>query len=179
MKKQTASRSAKLYRELGRKIQVHHNTVKKYLTKMRVHRKAKKIAPKTTAHQQSVIKAWLKLLTQNLFTDDESYFTVDGNEWQSYYESEDHPATEDFKFIRKTKIPAKVLLWLADSKSGISEPFFVKAGLAVNKEVFISKCLPVLHKFIQKHHKNEKNVFWPDLVSAHYKLQDTLVRLEI
>jgi hypothetical protein len=28
-------------------------------------------------------------------------FTVDGNEWQhqSYYESEDHPATEDVKFI--------------------------------------------------------------------------------
>jgi hypothetical protein len=44
--------------------------------------------------------------------DDESYFTVDGNEWQqqSYYVSEDPPATEDnVKFIRKTKFPAKVL----------------------------------------------------------------------
>jgi hypothetical protein len=42
----------------------------------------------------------------------ESYFTVDGNEWQqqSYYESEDHPTKEDVKFIRKTKFPAKVLL---------------------------------------------------------------------
>jgi hypothetical protein len=63
----------------------------------------------------------LKLLTQNFFSekliykrviDDESYFTVDGNEWQqqSYYESEDNPATGDVKFIRKTKVPAKVLL---------------------------------------------------------------------
>jgi hypothetical protein len=36
--------------------------------------------------------------------DDESYFTVDGKEWQhqSYYDFEDHPATEDVKFIRKT-----------------------------------------------------------------------------
>jgi hypothetical protein len=44
--------------------------------------------------------------------DDESYFTVDGNEWQQkiYYESEDHLATENVKFIRKTKFPAKVLL---------------------------------------------------------------------
>jgi hypothetical protein len=44
--------------------------------------------------------------------DDESYFTVDSNEWQqqSYYESEDYPATEDVKLIRKTKFPAKVLL---------------------------------------------------------------------
>jgi hypothetical protein len=75
--------------------------------------------------------------------DDDSYFTVDGNEWQqqSYSEPEDHPATEDVKFICKTKFSAKVLLWLAISESGISEPVFVKAGLAVNKEVYISNCL--------------------------------------
>jgi hypothetical protein len=129
---------------------------------MGVHRKAKKSAPKTTARQQSVIKARLKLLTQNFFSakviykcmiDDESYFTVDGNAWQqqSYNKSVDHPATEDVKFIRNTKFPAKVLL-LAVSESDISEPMFFKAGL-----------VPVLHKFIQKHHKNKK---------------DTLVRLE-
>jgi hypothetical protein len=58
--------------------------------------------------------------------DDESYFTVDGNEWQqqSYYEGEDHPSTEDVKFIRKTKLPAKVLLWLAVSERCISKPVF-------------------------------------------------------
>jgi hypothetical protein len=44
LKKQPGGRSAKSYRELGRKIQVHHNTVKKYLTG--VHCKAKKSAPK-------------------------------------------------------------------------------------------------------------------------------------
>jgi hypothetical protein len=44
--------------------------------------------------------------------DDESYFKIDGNEWQqqSDFESEDHPATKEVKFIRKTKFPAKVLL---------------------------------------------------------------------
>jgi hypothetical protein len=87
LKKQTAGRSAKSYRKLGRKIQeiqVHHNTVKK------------------------------------------------------------------------------------SSESGISEPVYFKAGLPVNKEVYIFKCLPVLHTFIQKHHKNEKIVFWLDLASAHY-----------
>jgi hypothetical protein len=50
-------------------------------------------------------------------------------------------------------------LWLAVRESGISEPVFFKAGLAVNKDVYISKYLPVLYKFIQKHHKNEKIVF--------------------
>jgi hypothetical protein len=134
---------------------------------MRVHHKAKKSAPKTTVRQKSVFKARLKLLTHIFFSaksiykyviDDESYFLVDSNEWQqqSYYESEDHPATEDVKFIRKTKFPAKVLLWLAVSESGINELVFFKAGLASNKEVYISKCLPLLHKFIQKHHKKEK-----------------------
>jgi DNA-binding transcriptional regulator YhcF (GntR family) len=68
LKKQTAGRSAKSYRELGRKIQAHHNTVKKYLKKMEVHRKTQKLVPKTTAPQQSVIKARLKLLTQNFFS---------------------------------------------------------------------------------------------------------------
>jgi hypothetical protein len=74
-------------------------------------------------------------------------FTVEGNQWQkqSYYEFEGHPATEDVKFIHK--FPAKVLLWLAVSESDISEPVFVKPGLAVNEEMYISKCLPVLHKF--------------------------------
>jgi transposase len=68
-------------------------------------------------------------------------------------------------------------LRLAVSESGISEPVFFKASFAVNKEVYICKCLPVLHKFIQKHHKNEKIVFWPHLASAHYT-KDTLIRLE-
>jgi hypothetical protein len=89
--------------------------------------KAKKSAPKTTTRPDA--KPFL--LTQNHFpaksiykdvVDNESYFTVDGNEWQlqSYYESENHPATEDVKFIRKNKFPVKVLLWLA--VRGISEP---------------------------------------------------------
>jgi hypothetical protein len=49
--------------------------------------------------------------------DDESYCTVVGNEWQqhSYYESNDYKATEDIKFICKTKFLAKVLLcgWMS------------------------------------------------------------------
>jgi hypothetical protein len=106
--------------------------------------------------------------------DDESFFMVEGNEWQqqSYYESEDHPATEDVELIHKTKFPAKVLLWLAVSESGISEPVFFKAGIAVNKKVYLSKFQPILHTFIQKQNKNKKN-----RTSAHYA-RDTLDRLE-
>jgi hypothetical protein len=63
-------------------------------------------------------------------------------------------------------------LCLDVSESGISKPVFFEAVFAVNKEVYTSKCLP---KFIQKHHKNEKIVFWPDL--ANYA-KDKLVQLE-
>jgi hypothetical protein len=65
LKKQTADRSAKSYRQSEWKLQAHH---KKYLTEMGVYRKAKKSTPKTTERQQSVIKARLKLLTQNFFS---------------------------------------------------------------------------------------------------------------
>jgi len=59
-------------------------------------------------------------------------------------------------------------LWLAISERGISEPVFVKAGLAVTAKVYIEKCLPVLKNFIQKYHSNDKIIFWPDLAAAHY-----------
>jgi DNA polymerase III alpha subunit (gram-positive type) len=57
VKKQTADRNVKLYCELMRKIQVDHNTVKKYLAKMEVHCKAEISSSKTTARQESVIQA--------------------------------------------------------------------------------------------------------------------------
>jgi hypothetical protein len=98
---------------------------------------------------------------------------VHNNTVKKYSRQNFFAATKNVKLIRKNKFPAKVLLWLAVSESGKSEPVYFKSSLAVNKEVYISKCLPVLHKFIQKHDKNEKN----DLVPAHYA-KDTLVRLE-
>jgi hypothetical protein len=83
--------AVKSYRELRLKIQIHHNTVKKYLAKIEEYCKAKKSVTKTTARQQAVIKGRLKLLKQNFFfvkltcncvIDDESYFMVEGSEWQ-------------------------------------------------------------------------------------------------
>jgi hypothetical protein len=64
------------------------------------------------------------------------------------------PATEDIKFIRKTKFPAKVLLCLMAVVSMVVVSF--NSGLAFNEQ---------------------KNVFLPDSASAHYA-KDTLSRLE-
>jgi hypothetical protein len=72
-------------------------------------------------------------------------------------------AIEVVKFIRKTKFLANALLWLVVNEYGVSELFF--HILPRFQLIYISKCLQVLHKFIQKHHKKEKIVFWPDLAS--------------
>jgi hypothetical protein len=91
--------------------------------------------PKNPKLKPQHVNNRLKLLTQNFFSaksifkcvmNDESYFTAVGNDWQqqNYYESEDHPATDDVKFIRKTKFLAKVLLWLSVSESSISVHIF-------------------------------------------------------
>jgi hypothetical protein len=38
--------------------------------------------------------------------DKKSFYTVEGNEGQQYFESEDPPATEDVKCILMIKLPA-------------------------------------------------------------------------
>jgi hypothetical protein len=71
-KTNSESQSAKPYRELGRKIQFHHNTVKKYLTKINGHQcKARKSAPKTTAirHQSYVDDPDAKLFHCKIVSD--------------------------------------------------------------------------------------------------------------
>jgi DNA-binding transcriptional regulator YhcF (GntR family) len=145
LKNHTTGRSAKSYRELGQKIQVHHNTVKKYLTKMGVHHKTKKSAPKTTARQQSVIKARLKLLTQNFFS-----------------------AKSIHKYVMDEKSYSRLTAMSGNSKVIMSMKITLQKRLSikavlpnqstVNKELYISKCLPVyivnLSKNTTKRKKN-------------------------
>lgn len=56
--------------------------------------------------------------------------------------------------ICKKKFPGKVLLRLAISELGVSEPIFFKGGLAVNANFYREKCIPELEKVIKKYHKN-------------------------
>ena len=54
------------------------------------------------------------------------------------------------------------------SEKVVSEHYIAPSGQAADKEVYISKCLVKLKKFINEVHKNDGIVFWPDLASAHY-----------
>lgn len=104
--------------------------------------------------------------------DDEKYFTFANScdvTNQGYYTTDKSTTPDNIKFISKSKFEPKVLAWCAISAKGISA-FFVQtqSGIAVNADIYITKCLPKMVDFVKKNHKDDKNIFWPDLASCHY-----------
>ncbi len=102
--------------------------------------------------------------------DDESYFTLDGNEWQSqdYYYHESSSTSDEVRYIEQQKFTEKVLMWLCISKRGMSKPKFFKSGLGIKGDTYLTQCILEVKKFIQKYHSRDKVLFWPDLAFAHY-----------
>jgi hypothetical protein len=70
------------------------------------------------------------------------------------------------KVIKNFKFSVKVLVWLAISEKGISDPVFINIGLAANIEVYTAKCLPLFDKSFKKYQQKERVVFWPDLATT-------------
>lgn len=69
----------------------------------------------------------------------------------------------------KKKFVKKVVLYIVISEQGVSEPFFLTSGLAVNQEVYEKQCLKKhLVPFIKKYYQDGNFVFWPDKASSHY-----------
>ncbi len=65
----------------------------------------------------------------------------------------------------------KVLVWVAVSENGISQPFFLESG-HMNSATYSSECIQKrLVKFIRNHHSGEEIIFWPDLATIHYSRQ--------
>lgn len=104
--------------------------------------------------------------------DDESYFTVthsriNGNRF--YYTDDKKNAPASVKYAPKSKFEEKVLVWMAISEKGFSEPFIVESGLAINQEVYREDCLRSrLVPFLKKYHSDGNYIFWPDLATSHY-----------
>ena len=73
------------------------------------------------------------------------------------------------KFKSKRRFAPKILVWLAISGKGISAlDMETNKGSAINGDVYVKKCLPKLLAFINKHHQDDKYLFWADLASSHY-----------
>lgn len=168
------------YRFIGRKYGVHHRKVKEILEEAGVERKKRKKCPKSSVNQVIKQKKCLEKLRRTLFKpsnnidiilDDESYFTTDGSETNVndfYYSYEGLEVPENVRFKPVSKFPKKVLVWVAMSSKGFSEPYVVPSGNAINSDVYIDECVTRLKDFINKYHSDGNYIFWPDLASAHY-----------
>ncbi len=104
--------------------------------------------------------------------DDESYFTLSnstlaGNE--SFYTDDIENVPENVRYKKQAKFEKKVMVWEAISPKGMTDAYYVPAGLAINQHVYREECLRKrLLTFIKTKHSANKFVFWPDLASSHY-----------
>jgi hypothetical protein len=104
--------------------------------------------------------------------DDESYFTlshstINGN--NNFYTSDMNSTPASVKYQTAAKYESKLLVWIAASPKGLSKPFIVPNGLAINQYIYTNECLSKrLIPFLNAHHSDGEYVFWPDLATSHY-----------
>jgi hypothetical protein len=178
---------SKSYKFLGKGLKVHRKTAKSYLNSYEVIKRKRIEAPKSDDNQKIRQKVRLSKLRRGLFKpsssteiieDDESYFTLNGTDGygnDSYFSHFALETPEEVKFKFKKKFDKKVLVWIAISSRGLSEPFIAeRQGFAINANIYINECVKKrLIKFINKRHSDGNYLFWPDLASAHYA-KDTI-----
>ncbi|XP_047142962.1 uncharacterized protein LOC124817183 [Hydra vulgaris] len=136
-----------------------------------------KKAPKRTIKQKEVARTKCYQLTKlfrkkQVIVDDEFYFDLSNfelSENSGYYSSDRDNTSNEVKHKRVQKFEPKLLVWVALSPKGRSKHFIVPSGQAINKDVYLDKCLRSrLIPFIEQYHKNNNVIFWPDLASSHY-----------
>jgi len=141
-------------------------------------------APKVTEAQQKVQKTRVSRLYRHISVtgtnfefvmDDESYFHLGGDnipQNQGFYTDNIDNTPFDVKNTLESKFPEKVLVWVAICPRGISTPFFMESGFAVNKTNYQRECINKrLVPFIKEMYGDVESsdyIFWPDLASAHY-----------
>ena len=150
------------------------------MKELEISRKKRIKFPKSTEKQMKRQKRCLNKLSRGLLKptgnidivmDDESYFTVDGSDTKfnnTYLLHSSVPVPNSIKFNPKTKYPLKVMVWLAISPKGFSQPYIIKSGNAVNSVVYQKRCLEKLKRFLEQNYPDQDYVFWPDLARAHY-----------
>lgn len=172
------NRDGKSQRVEAKKFNVCQKTISNYLKKNKVQYRKKERAPFVTSNQlEKITRTSRKLATKTfvgkiVVLDDEKYFTygnssVAGND--GYYTNDKSTTPDDVRFQHKSKFEPKVLMWIAISENGISQPYFQESSTAITSEVYINKCLrPMLIPYLRRNYNQSDYVFWPDLASAHY-----------
>jgi hypothetical protein len=184
-------KSGRSQKKSANSFNMHQTYVSKILKKysnIRAYKKYKK--PLMTQLQKSQLRPKCRKILEkyrgyNFILDDESYFTLShttlaGND--RFYSDNIQKTPEIIKNSYKSKYEEKILVWIAISPMGMSEPYFRQQGMAVNRFVYRDEILePFLLPFIKKYHKHDNYVFWPDQASSHYakEVQDWLFSKKI
>ncbi|XP_065665711.1 uncharacterized protein LOC136087134 [Hydra vulgaris] len=168
------------HRKIGIKFGVNQSTIARQLKKMNIkYRKCEK-TPKYTIEQQIKAKKRSRKLVNQLHNtksllviDDEKYFCFTGDNMpgnSGYYTNNKKTCPESVRFIGKEKFPKKLLMWIAISDRGMSEPLFrTSKAVAISSSIYINECLEKrLLPFIHKYHGDFNYLFWPDSASSHY-----------
>ena len=178
LRRETVGKVAKGKRPLSQIVKVSPNTVSRILHDNNIIRLKLKTVPKTDPGQENRQKVRLQKLRRTLFQsrnqksivmDDESYFKFSDYHYSKHYYTDGQEVDTNVKHQKKEKFPKKLMIWIAVSEKGHSEPYFHESRAAVNADVYVNMILKKhLIPFIRKFHPNNDFIFWPDLASAHY-----------
>lgn len=160
--------------ELARKFNCSRQHMQKTMKNLGFNCYHRQKAPKYTPEQVILVKRharWIhdRYPTQLFVIDDEKYFTLSDPRKGTFYARNQEDVEDEVRYMQKEKYEKKLMVYLAISERGISEPFFVASGLGVNQEVYLTQCLKrTLIPFLRTYHADNNYVFWPDKASSHY-----------
>ena len=135
--------------------------------------KLRSIEMKTKNTEFNQILGHYKILKPDvqLILDDEKYFSLnrDISCNRKYYTTDRSTAPPEVKFKTKMKFEPKLLVWMGVSQKGISSIYVHRSTIAIKQETYLHDCIRKRSlPFINRHHKNDNVLFWPDLASSHY-----------
>jgi hypothetical protein len=167
------------YRKLAELHGTCAQTMRRTMTRYGIHRKRRINAPKVTEKQFVEQKKRLNrarkgtLQAKNgleVIMDDESNYPYKWDKLNDYYYTTGRKEVKpEIKYKTREKYGKKLMVWMAISAKGHSEPYFMPRGTTINQYVYQKECIEKLMvPFIEKHHSDGQFIFWPDLASSHY-----------
>lgn len=164
-------------RRLASRFRVSKSTINRALKNMGAICRARTKAPlytpeQLTRTQERSKKLAVTLRNRIVIMDDESYFSMKNDRLSGndrFYTLDYSKSPAHVKYACQKKYPRRLLVWLAISQRGISEPYFLPSGGAMNGDTYRKQCIKArLLPFIKNLHKDDDILFWPDGASAHY-----------
>ena len=182
LKRLANNRKGTSLRKLGRFFSVDKKTISDKLKMMKVsYRKRIKTPKYTVAQAERSRKVCRKLVnylykTKNkLIIDDEKYFCFSSDEIpgnSELYTDYIKRCPDSVRFKGVKKFPTKILVWVAISANGMSEPFIkLSKSESIKQHIYLDECLQKRLVPNDKH-RDGNYLFWPDLASSHYASQN-------